>query len=299
MTQTKNSTRPHEKMVGSYFIGRTLGEGSFAKVKMGTHKNTGKRVALKFIQHDKDIHSTSMVRLQREIEIQKRVRHANIAQLLEVIEVAEDNTCLVVELVDGRDLIEYLDEFPESRLPEREACKVFQQITSAIHYLHENGVVHRDIKLENVMISHDGICKLIDFGFASYWTINRALKTPCGSAIYAAPEILSRKTYRGPKTDVWGLGVLLYCLTSGKIPWAGDNATEQLYNTVRGNWSDIEGASKALTTLISGCLTADQEARFGIYDVLQSEWMRGEIRKRVMKRKLSGTIKDIVKRIVS
>ncbi|PRP83718.1 protein kinase kin1, partial [Planoprotostelium fungivorum] len=77
-------------------------------------------------------------------------------------------------------------------------------------------MIHRDIKLENVMISHDGTCKLIDFGFASYWTINRALKTPCGSAIYAAPEILSRKTYRGPKTHVWGLGVVLYCLTSGK-----------------------------------------------------------------------------------
>ncbi|PRP74988.1 hypothetical protein PROFUN_07381 [Planoprotostelium fungivorum] len=307
MTLTTNETTlTYEKRVGCYKIGETLGEGSFAKVKLGTHEKTGERVALKvgqtprtdfltifqFISHEANAESLDVIKLKREIDIQRKVEHANIAKLLEVIEVADDRTCLVMELVEGRDLIDVLEAYPERRIPEKEARKIFRQIASAIQYLHEHGIVHRDIKLENVMFSHDGSCKLIDFGFASHWSMTRALETPCGSANYAAPEILLRQPYRGPKTDVWGLGVLLYCMIRGRIPWAGETAREQLYNTVQGKWTEIEDASKPLIVLISGCLLPDQESRYGIYDVTESEWVR-EGRRAVIKRKLSGTIKNI------
>ncbi|PRP89366.1 putative 5-amp-activated protein kinase [Planoprotostelium fungivorum] len=293
MTQTKHAKKDAEKRVGSYIVGETLGEGSFAKVKKGTHEDSGKKVALKFITHDADPQSDTVIRLRREITIQKSLHHPHIARLLEVIEIAQNETCLVVELVEGKDLIDYIQDFPENRVPEREALKLFRQITSAVHHLHENGIVHRDIKLENVMVSHDGSCKLIDFGLASHWSMSQALKTPCGSSVYAAPEILTRRPYRGPKTDVWALGVLLYCIITGRIPWAGNNTTEQLYNTLHGRWSTVECTSKSLSDLICGCLQPDQEARFGIYDVMESEWMKGEARKRVPKRKLSGTILNI------
>ncbi|PRP74989.1 hypothetical protein PROFUN_07382 [Planoprotostelium fungivorum] len=309
-TTTHETTKMKERMIGSYKIGETLGEGSFAKVKLGTHEKTGERVALKVLHHHYRItpkdsqfvkHGdvASDLKLQREIIIQMKLNHIHIAKLFEVIQVAGDVTCLIMELVEGKDLISLLDDFPDRALPEKEALRIFRQITSAIHYLHEHGVVHRDIKLENVMLSHDGTCKLIDFGFASHWSMSQALKTPCGSTIYAAPEILLRQAYRGPKTDVWGLGVLLYCMVSGKIPWAGETAREQLYNTVHGVWSEIDGVSDALSDLIHGCLLPDQKSRYGIYDILESEWMRVERRKVGVKRRLSGTIKNIVKRIVA
>ncbi|PRP85115.1 serine/threonine-protein kinase NIM1-like [Planoprotostelium fungivorum] len=283
-----------DKTIGAYFIGETLGWGNFSKVKLGSHATTGEKVALKFISHK----LLDISRLRREIEIHSRVQHHNIVRLIEVAEI-EGATCLVMEYVRGMDLFTFIDTHSTGKLQEKEARQIFSQIVSAVVYLHENSFVHRDIKLENIMITPEGTCKLIDFGFAAEWNVARALKTPCGSPIYAAPEIFRQESYIGPKTDVWAMGVLLYCLVSGKVPWSGRDAREQIVYMVEGNWCEgqLKGNSQALHDLIRGCLTPHVDSRYGTYDIVDSPWLAGgmeeskqPVKKRLRRKLITGAL---------
>ncbi|PRP76012.1 5'-AMP-activated protein kinase catalytic subunit alpha-1 isoform 2 [Planoprotostelium fungivorum] len=302
---------------------RTTRPGSFAKVKIGIHKTTGQKVALKFISRDRDIEAA---KLKREVQIHSKLKHPNIARLIEVIQLdGKYQLCLVIEYVEGKELLDFLDAYADRSMSEKEvkiaspiyclkgiqAVVLFCQIASAVRYLHENGVVHRDIKMENVMVTANGQCKLIDFGLAAQWSSRKALQTSCGSSFYAAPEILKGQAYLGPKTDVWALGVLLYALISGRIPWGGDNTDEQMQNSIQGRWMDIDGVSDTVLSLIDGCLTIDQGDRLGVYDVLEHPWMRAEYikseylkqrsqqRRRASHRRWSGNIISFVKKIVA
>ncbi|PRP79114.1 serine/threonine-protein kinase MARK2 [Planoprotostelium fungivorum] len=251
------------KMIGDYQIGETIGEGSFSKVKLGVHKNTGEKVALKTI---------GLERFRREIQIHQKLNHPNIVKLMEVIE-KDECTCLVVEYVLGSDLLDVVMGCQQGKLSEPVAMKYFSDIVRGVRHLHENGFVHRDLKLENIMVGTNGVCKLIDFGLASDWSPEKCLKTPCGSAIYAAPEILLRKDYTGPKADVWALGVLLYSMISGAVPWPGDNTHQQLSFAIRGQWTTLPSASVSVQNLLIGCLHVDIDNRMGILDVSEHRWL--------------------------
>ncbi|PRP76030.1 putative 5-amp-activated protein kinase [Planoprotostelium fungivorum] len=299
---TLRMVEKERKSVGDYVVGEVIGQGAFSKVNLGLHKNTGEKVALKFIDHHAlDIDEKT---IKREIDIHRQLNHPHIVKLIEVIE--GNKICLVLEYVEGKDLIDFLDERPDGKLPEVEAIKFFRQISAAVCHLHEKGVVHRDIKLENIMITKDGTCKLIDFGFASHWNPTQLLKTPCGSSVYVAPEIIACKPYLGPKVDIWALGVLIYCMVEGKIPWEGENTSSQIGHSSRGQWTMMESGSADLLHLIRGCLQVDENARMGIYDVIEHPWMRearGETVRRQektrVKRKWSGSIINFVKKIMA
>ncbi|PRP76753.1 putative 5-amp-activated protein kinase [Planoprotostelium fungivorum] len=294
-TTHRRSRTMNENCVGEYEIGEVLGEGSFAKIRLGTHKTTGEKVALKFIQHEKIAGTLGMEHFRRETQIMSKLSHPNIVKLFETIE-ESTFTCLVLEYVQGKDLLDTVTDSEDGRIAEHKACEYFQQIVHAVRYLHENGVCHRDLKLENVMIAANGTCKLIDFGLANHWEHGKFLRTPCGSAIYAAPEILMRKAYVGPKTDVWSLGVLLYSMVSGTVPWAGDNTHQQLMNAIRGIWVPLPSASVSMQNLLIGCLHTDMEKRLGILDLAEHQWVVGS--KRMVKRKSSGPIRNFVRRIM-
>nr|XP_056714307.1 hormonally up-regulated neu tumor-associated kinase [Euleptes europaea] len=209
----------HIKRVGNYLIGRKLGEGSFAKVREGMHVATGEKVAVKVIDKKRAKKDTYVTKnLRREGQIQQMIRHPNIAQLLDILE-TENSYYLVMELCTGGNLMHKIYE--KKRLEEHEARKYIWQLILAVEHLHRAGVVHRDLKIENLLLDEDNNIKLIDFGLSNCASIlgySDPFSTQCGSPAYAAPELLARKKY-GPKIDVWSIGVNMYAMLTGTLPF--------------------------------------------------------------------------------
>ncbi|KAM9319519.1 hormonally up-regulated neu tumor-associated kinase [Gastrophryne carolinensis] len=209
----------HTKRVGNYLIGRKLGEGSFAKVREGIHVVTGERVAVKVIDKKKAKKDTYVTKnLRREGQIQQMIRHPNITQLLDILE-TENSYYLVMELCTGGNLMHKIYE--KKRLEEHEARKYVRQLIQAVEHLHRAGVVHRDLKIENLLLDENNNIKLIDFGLSNCAGIlgyTDPFSTQCGSPAYAAPELLARKKY-GPKVDVWSIGVNMYAMLTGTLPF--------------------------------------------------------------------------------
>ncbi|KAM6448404.1 hormonally up-regulated neu tumor-associated kinase isoform 2-T2 [Liasis olivaceus] len=209
----------HTKRVGNYLIGRKLGEGSFAKVREGLHVVTGEKVAVKVIDKKRAKKDTYVTKnLRREGQIQQMIRHPNIAQLLDILE-TENSYYLVMELCPGGNLMHKIYE--KKRLEEHEARKYIRQLILAVEHLHRAGVVHRDLKIENLLLDEDNNIKLIDFGLSNCASIlgyTDPFSTQCGSPAYAAPELLARKKY-GPKIDVWSIGVNMYAMLTGTLPF--------------------------------------------------------------------------------
>ncbi|KAM9201450.1 hormonally up-regulated neu tumor-associated kinase [Dugong dugon] len=210
----------HHKRVGHYLIGsRKLGEGSFAKVREGLHVLTGEKVAIKVIDKKRAKKDTYVTKnLRREGQIQQMIRHPNITQLLDILE-TENSYYLVMELCPGGNLMHKIYE--KKRLEESEARRYIRQLISAVEHLHRAGVVHRDLKIENLLLDEDNNIKLIDFGLSNCAGIlgySDPFSTQCGSPAYAAPELLARKKY-GPKIDVWSIGVNMYAMLTGTLPF--------------------------------------------------------------------------------
>ncbi|KAI9315881.1 kinase-like domain-containing protein [Dichotomocladium elegans] len=200
--------------IGYYKLGETIGEGSFGKVKIGTHKLTGQRVAIK------RIHKKHVPMIAREIHHHRRLRHPNIVTLYEII-ITESFIHVISEYCPGGELFDVLASC--GRCPEQRARKWFRQLVSAIKYCHAQGVVHRDLKLENILLDAHDNAKLCDFGFARQADHRQLLETFCGSLAYSAPEVIERRKYCGPETDIWSLAVVLYTLLAGELPFDDDS----------------------------------------------------------------------------
>eukprot|EP00884_Botryococcus_braunii_P017406 jgi/Botrbrau1/4349/Bobra.0232s0038.1 len=212
------------KKVGNYYLGRTLGEGTYAKVKYAQHAETGEAFAVKVIDKDELVNRNMLGQLKREITITKHLQHPNIVDLKEVL-ATKDKVYIVLELVPGGELFDKI--VADGPLKEPDARKVFQQLLDAIDYCHRQGIVHRDLKPENVLIAADGTVKLSDFGLGALPDSARRgdglLRTSCGTPNYIAPEVMAQRHYDGPAADIWSLGVLLYVITSGMLPFEEKN----------------------------------------------------------------------------
>jgi serine/threonine protein kinase len=261
------------KVVGNYTLGKVIGEGNFSllflpqiisyfpgaygKVRLGTHRLTSTRVAIK--QIPKALSAT----LTREIHHHRQLHHPHVAQLYEVI-ATENSIWLVTELCSGGELFDYLTE--KGRISEEEARHIFGQICLAVNYLHEKGIVHRDLKLENVLLDERCRIKLGDFGFTREFDRGAYLETYCGTTGYAAPEMLEGRKYLGPgnsfisqrfdradispEVDVWSLGVIFYCLLTGGLPFDDDNESVMRAMVIRGEFEDPEWLSDGSFTLL-------------------------------------------------
>ncbi|KAG5535151.1 hypothetical protein RHGRI_023059 [Rhododendron griersonianum] len=204
----------------NYKLGKTLGIGSFGKVKIAEHCRTGHKVAIKILNRRKIKNMDMEEKVRREIKILRLFMHPHIIRLYEVIETPTD-IYVVMEYVKSGELFDYIVE--KGRLQEEEARKFFQQIISGVEYCHRNMVVHRDLKPENLLLDSKGNVKIADFGLSNIMRDGHFLKTSCGSPNYAAPEVISGKLYAGPEVDVWSCGVILYALLCGTLPFDDEN----------------------------------------------------------------------------
>ncbi|XP_032682823.1 serine/threonine-protein kinase SIK3-like isoform X3 [Odontomachus brunneus] len=258
--------------VGYYELEKTIGKGNFAVVKMATHVVTKSKVAIKIIDKTK-LNEENLAKIFREVHIMKRLRHPHIIRLYQVME-TEKMIYLVTEYAPGGEIFDHLVR--NGRMPEPEARRIFHQIVLAVRYLHQQRVVHRDLKAENLLLDADNNIKLADFGFSNEYTPGVPLSTWCGSPPYAAPEIFEGKHYDGPRADVWSLGVVLYVLVCGALPF--DGPTMQLLRSVviSGKFRIPFFMSADCEKLIRHMLVVEPERRLSISQILGHSWMNGD-----------------------
>ncbi|KAI8100107.1 kinase-like domain-containing protein, partial [Halteromyces radiatus] len=211
------------KEVGEYWLGKTLGKGSSGRVKLGVHKVTGQKVAVKIISKSHLNSNASIEKsVKREIAVMKLIKHPNIINLIDVIDLSDaTNLYLILEYIEGGELFEHLISC--GKLTEKEARKYFQQIIFGLDYCHRHLICHRDLKPENLLLDKEKNIKICDFGMASLQPTGSLLQTSCGSPHYASPEIVNAIPYDGSASDIWSCGVILYALLNGHLPFDDDN----------------------------------------------------------------------------
>ncbi|KAL8129688.1 hypothetical protein V2J09_018843 [Rumex salicifolius] len=238
--------------IGNYQLGQTIGEGTFAKVKLAKNGVHGQQVAVKII--DK-----SMV--QREIKTMKLLNHPNIVRIYEVLG-TKTKIYIVMEYVSGGQLSDKLSY--TEKLNEKEARKLFQQLIDAVEYCHSRGVYHRDLKPQNLLLDSKGNLKISDFGLSA---LNQSqpeslLSTACGSPCYVAPELIRNRGYEGGAADTWACGVILYEMLSGRLPFNDQNYTCP-------EWFSI-----SQKRLLSKIFDIDAKKRITIPDIMEDEWFQ-------------------------
>ncbi|XP_060747092.1 serine/threonine-protein kinase MARK2 isoform X13 [Tachysurus vachellii] len=263
---TAADEQPH---VGKYRLLKTIGKGNFAKVKLARHVLTGKEVAVKIIDKTQ-LNSSSLQKLFREVRIMKLLNHPNIVKLFEVIE-TEKTLYLVMEYASGGEVFDYL--VAHGRMKEKEARAKFRQIVSAVQYCHQKCIVHRDLKAENLLLDADMNIKIADFGFSNEFTLGNKLDTFCGSPPYAAPELFQGKKYDGPEVDVWSLGVILYTLVSGSLPFDGQNLKELRERVLRGKYRIPFYMSTDCENLLKKFLILNPTKRGSLEQIMKDRWM--------------------------
>ncbi|TNN85246.1 Serine/threonine-protein kinase MARK2 [Liparis tanakae] len=266
VSTTTSDDQPH---IGNYRLLKTIGKGNFAKVKLARHVLTGKEVAVKIIDKTQ-LNSSSLQKLFREVRIMKMLNHPNIVKLFEVIE-TEKTLYLVMEYASGGEVFDYL--VAHGRMKEKEARAKFRQIVSAVQYCHQKCIVHRDLKAENLLLDADMNIKIADFGFSNEFTMGNKLDTFCGSPPYAAPELFQGKKYDGPEVDVWSLGVILYTLVSGSLPFDGQNLKELRERVLRGKYRIPFYMSTDCENLLKKFLILNPSKRGSLEQIMRDRWM--------------------------
>ena len=257
--------------IGPYFLGKTLGVGSFGKVKLGQHEKCGQKVAVKILNRKK-IHYLGMsIKVKREIELLKIFIHPHIIRLFEIIHTKSD-IFMVTEYINGGELFDYIIE--NGRLSEGESRRFFQQMISGIEYCHSKMVVHRDLKPENLLLDSHLNIKIADFGLSNIIQDGIFLKTSCGSPNYAAPEVISGRPYLGPEVDIWSCGIIMYALLCGSLPFDDENIPN-LFKKIRGGIYILPGYLTDLSRdLIAKMLITNPLVRISITGIREHWWFK-------------------------
>lgn len=255
--------------IGNYRLGKTLGVGSFSKVKLAEHEPTGKKVAVKILNRHKIRAQQMEEKLKREIKILKMCMHPHIIRLYEVIETSTD-VFVITEYSSGGELFDYIVE--RGRLAEPEARRFFQQIISGVEYCHKHMIAHRDLKPENLLLDEHSNVKIADFGLSNCMLDGCFLKTSCGSPNYAAPEVISGKLYAGPEVDIWSCGVIVYALLCGTLPF-DDESIPYLFRKIKGGIYILPSyLSDTSRDIISKMLVTDPLRRINIDEIRRHPW---------------------------
>ncbi|XP_063632572.1 serine/threonine-protein kinase par-1 [Cydia splendana] len=255
--------------VGNYNLEKTIGTGNFAVVKLATHVITKCKVAIKIIDKSR-LDEDNLKKTFREIAIMKRLRHPHIVRLYQVME-STHTIYLVTEYAPNGEIFDHL--VSKGRMPEPQAARLFSQMVSAVGYCHARGVVHRDLKAENLLLDTHMNIKLADFGFSNEYVRGGALATWCGSPPYAAPELFEGRRYDGPKADIWSLGVVLYVLVCGALPFDGGTLHELRAVVLAGKFRIPYFMSQECEQLIRHMLVVEPEKRLSLRGVAKHRWL--------------------------
>ncbi|XP_076902821.1 CBL-interacting serine/threonine-protein kinase 8-like isoform X1 [Bidens hawaiensis] len=260
------------RKVGKYEVGRTIGEGTFAKVKFAQNTETGESVAMKLLDRATIIKHKMVDQIKREISIMKLVRHLNVVRLHEVL-ASRTKIYIILEFITGGELFDKIVH--HGRLSEAESRRYFQQLIDGVEYCHSKGVYHRDLKPENLLLDSQGNLKISDFGLsASPGEGVSILRTTCGTPNYVAPEVLSRKGYNGALADVWSCGVILYVLMAGYLPFDEMDLTT-LYDKInKADFSCPSWFPVGAKSLIHRILDPNPETRICIEEIKNDEWFK-------------------------
>jgi len=220
MNQKKNTNEKDFK-IGDYIIKKTLGQGTFGKVKLGIYIPTNEKYAIKILEKSRIREKDDEIRVKREFQMLQVFNNINVILVAEIFETI-DSYYSVMEYCEGGELFNYIVK--KRRLSEDESAFFYYQIIKGLEYIHSLGIVHRDLKPENLLLTKSHILKIIDFGLSNYFNEEniknkKLLSTPCGSPCYASPEMVAGKKYNGFKIDVWSTGIILYAMLCGYLPF--------------------------------------------------------------------------------
>ncbi|XP_063696373.1 serine/threonine-protein kinase SIK2 isoform X2 [Culicoides brevitarsis] len=259
--------------VGFYDIEKTIGKGNFAVVKLARHRVTKNEVAIKIIDKSQ-LDENNLQKVHREVDIMKRLDHPHIIKLYQVMETSS-MIYIVSEYASQGEIFDYIAKF--GRLSERAARHKFWQILSAVEYCHNKGIVHRDLKAENLLLDSNMNIKIADFGFSNYYKRDELLATWCGSPPYAAPEVFEGKKYTGPEIDIWSLGVVLYVLVCGALPFDGSTLQSLRDRVLSGRFRIPFFMSTDCESLIRKMLVLEPKKRYTIEQIKHHRWMMAEV----------------------
>lgn len=259
--------------IEDYIIGSEIGKGAYAIVKSAVHRQSRKRVALKIYDKHTLTSGNKEKTVEREIRVLSKIHHPNIVKLYDSIE-NSTQWVLVLENIAGASLHTLLKRRQKQKFSESDARTIFSPIITALEYCHSQGISHRDIKFDNIIIDNYNNVKIIDFGFATWSTTKTT--TFCGTPSYMAPEIVARREYFSPPTDVWACGVLLFGLLAGYFPFHG-SSDQALYNRIiKGTFVVPETLSAVARQLLYKMLHPDPSSRITANQVLEDPWLTTE-----------------------
>uniref|UniRef100_A0A5K4F157 non-specific serine/threonine protein kinase n=1 Tax=Schistosoma mansoni TaxID=6183 RepID=A0A5K4F157_SCHMA len=253
---------------GLYLFCEPLAEGSFGVLYVALHAVTRQKVAIKIL--DKRKLGSDAYRVKGEIEALKQLNHKYIYKLYQVVE-TQTHYYLVLEYLPGGELFDYI--LQKEHLSEVEARVIFRQIVSAIGYIHSRGFAHRDLKPENILLDNDQNVRIIDFGLCAKGHNLSMLNTFCGSFAYVAPEVLANKEYSGSAADIWSLGVILYALLCGRLPFDPTKPEELPQIIGKGLFAVPDGLSKTSKQLLNQMICVDPKKRIKMDELRRHAWV--------------------------
>ena len=252
--------------IGNYLIKRTLGKGTFGKVKLGIYLPKHQKVAIKILDKKKLKEDDDIIRLKREFEMLSQFNHPNVVSVYEIFE-SIDSYFTVMEYCDGGELFNFIVK--NKYLSEEKSAFFYYQLINGLEYIHSLGIVHRDLKPENLLLTHEEILKIIDFGLSNYFKENQLelLETPCGSPCYASPEMLSGDNYDGFKIDIWASGVILFAMLCGYLPFDHKDNNKLFLKILQCKIKYPKDLSDEATDLLKKILVPNPKKRITIAEI--------------------------------
>ena len=259
--------------ISQYQIKGKIGEGMFGKVKLGIHLLTKEKVAIKIFDKGKIKNEKEVEYIEREISILKKLNHYNTIKLYNIIQ-NENFIFLIQEYVPNGELLHFLENPENMNLTENHICKIYQQIISGIEYLHDIGIAHRDLKLENILLNREKNIKIIDFGLSNKYNKENGelLQSSCGSPCYAAPEMIKGIQYHGLDTDIWSSGILLYLMLCKSFPFNDKNNSKLYQKILSGKFNLPNYLSNEAKDLLSKLLKVNPIERIKLDEIKKHPW---------------------------